>query len=156
MNHITGIRQEKYVNPEELEQYIGREIYLKGSIYKIRRMKGFAFVLVRTARKIIQCIYVPEEAGFLLSVIREECCCKIYARVEAEERSRTGYELHLLDVHVLSEPKEISPVVINGKQMNTSIENLLNYRPVTLRNEKERAIFRSEYGIWLSLSHYAE
>ena len=37
-------------------------------------------------------------------------------------------------------PKETSPIVINGKQVDTSIEKLLDFRPVTLRNEKERSI----------------
>ncbi len=147
MNIITGIEQKKYVNLEELEHYIGEKVYLNGSIYKIRKMKGFAFVLVRTSRRIIQCIYIPEEADFPLSAIREECCCKIHALVTAEERARAGYELHLLDVEILSEPKEASPVVINGKQVNTSLENLLDYRPITLRNEKERAVFRVQGGI---------
>ena len=53
-----------------------------------------------------------------------------------------GYDLHLLDVEILSEPEEVPPVVINQKRVNTSIENLLDYRPITLRNEKERAIFQ--------------
>ena len=64
-----------------------------------------------------------------------------------DRRSRLGYELHLLNVQILSEPKASSPIVINGKEMNTSMENLLDYRPVTLRNEKERAVFRIQNGI---------
>ena len=43
-----------------------------------------------------------------------------------EERSRSGYDLHLLDVEILSEPEEVPPVVINQKRVNTSIENLLD------------------------------
>lgn len=36
----------------------------------------------------------------------------------------------------------------NGqKQVDTSLENLLMYRPATLRNEKERAIFRIQEGL---------
>ena len=38
-------------------------------------------------------------------------------------------------------------MVINQKQVDTSIATLLDYRPVTLRNEKERAIFRIQNGI---------
>lgn len=40
-----------------------------------------------------------------------------------------------------------SPIVINNKIVDTSIEKLLAYRPVTLRNEKERAIFKIQEGI---------
>lgn len=139
--------KEKYVSAENLENYIGQEVYIKGSIYKIRKMKGFAFVLIRTSRRVVQSIYSEEESNFPLSTLKEECCCSIYAKVVSERRSKTGYELHLIDVQVLSEPKEISPFVINGKQVETSIENLLDFRPITLRNEKERAIFRIQNGI---------
>ena len=48
---------------------------------------------------------------------------------------------------MLSSPKEISPIVINQKVVDTSIENMLDYRPITLRNEKERAIFKLQEGI---------
>ena len=48
----------------------------------------------------------------------------------------------MLEVEILSEPEEVPPVVINQKRVNTSIENLLDYRPITLRNEKERAVFQ--------------
>lgn len=147
MNQITGIQQNCYTDAENLEAHIGQEIRIKGSIYKIRRMKGFAFVLIRTRSRIVQSVYSGEEARFPLEQLKEECCCSIYAKVVSEERSKTGYELHLLDVEILSQPKALSPVVINGKQVDASLEKLLDFRPITLRNEKERAIFRIQNGI---------
>ena len=38
-------------------------------------------------------------------------------------------------------------IVINNKRIDTSIENLLDFRPITLRNAKERAIFKIQEGI---------
>ena len=64
-----------------------------------------------------------------------------------DKRSKTGWELHIEAIKVLSTPKEISPIIINQKVVDTSIENLLDYRPITLRNEKERAIFKLQEGI---------
>lgn len=147
MNMINGMRQEKCVLAEKLGEYIGEKVWIRGSIYKIRKMKGFAFVLVRMADRVVQCVYSEEEAQFSLEVLKEESCCRIYAKVVSEERAKTGYELHLIIAEILSEPKEMSPIVINGKKVDTSMENLLDYRPITLRNEKERAIFRIQNGI---------
>lgn len=147
ISRISGIREGECIRAEELQDHIGEEIHIQGSVYKIRKMKGFAFVLLRTAGRVVQCIYSGEEAEFALEVLKEESCCRFYARVAAEERSRVGYELRLLNVEILSEPKEISPIVINGKRVDTSIENLLDYRSITLRNEKERAIFKIQNGI---------
>ena len=48
-------------------------------------------------------------------------------------------------IRILQEAREeVPPVVINQKRVNTSIENLLDYRPITLRNEKERAVFQTQ------------
>ncbi len=127
---------------EHLAAHIGEVIRIHGSIYKIRKMSGFAFVLLRTKDRVVQCVYSPECAAFSLEEIMEEACVVFGAEVVEEERSRTGYELHLREVQVLSAPVEGLPVVINQKKVNTSLETLLDYRPVTLRNEKERAVFR--------------
>ncbi len=131
----------------ELKNCMGEKVSLYGTIYKIRKMKGFAFVLLRTRRNVLQCIYTDGTASFSLDELKEESAVRITADVVSEERSKTGYDLQLLDVEVLSEPAAESPIVINNKIVDTSIENLLNYRPVTLRNEKQRAIFKIQEGV---------
>lgn len=151
---INGERTERAVLPERLKEYIGDRVQIHGSIYKIRKMKGFAFVLLRTARRIVQCVYSEEKAEFSLEELQEESCVCLTAEVAAEERSRTGYELLLIRVQVLSSPEEASPIVIHNKLVDTSLENLLDYRPVTLRNEKERAIFKLQEGITLGIRRF--
>ncbi len=144
------IRLEKeiiQVEAEELNQHIGEIVKIHGSIYKIRKMSDFAFVLLRTKRSVVQGIYSEEYSEFPLESLMEESAVVFTAKVIAEERSKVGYELQLLRVKVLSKPMENSPIVINQKRVDTSIENLLNYRPITLRNEKERAIFKLQEGI---------
>ena len=142
MKTMNGELTKRTVAPECLQNHIGEQVRIHGSIYKIRKMRGFAFVLLRTARQVVQCIYSEEKADFSLEELVEESCVIFTAEVVEEERSRTGYELHLLEVEILSAPYEASPIVINNKLVDTSLENLLNFRPVTLRNEKERAIFK--------------
>lgn len=144
------IRLEKeiiQVEAEELNQHIGEIVKIHGSIYKIRKMSDFAFVLLRTKRSVVQGIYSGEYSEFLLENLVEESVVTFTAKVVAEERSKVGYELQIIQVEVLSQPVESSPIVINQKRVDTSIENLLNYRPITLRNEKERAIFKLQEGI---------
>ncbi|MBR4085616.1 MAG: aspartate--tRNA(Asn) ligase [Lachnospiraceae bacterium] len=135
------------VEAEGLASHIGEVVRIHGSIYKIRRMSDFAFVLLRTKRSVVQGVYSVEYSEFSLESLVEESSVIFTARVVEEERSKVGYELQLLKVEILSVPSEISPIVINQKKVDTSIENLLNYRPITLRNEKERAIFKLQEGI---------
>lgn len=141
MNTVK-VRKTEELEAEQLGAHIGEIVQLHGSIYKIRKMSSFAFVLLRTKRQMVQCVYEPAYARFALEELNEEACVRFTAEVIREERSRSGYDLHLLEVEILSEPEEVPPVVINQKRVNTSIENLLDYRPITLRNEKERAVFQ--------------
>ena len=165
MKHISEVknvynmeRQEnlvpQQVEAEQLINYIGSTVRLHGMVYKIRKMSDFAFVLIRTKRTVVQCVYGREFSNFPLECLQEESAVCITANVVAEERSRVGYELQLLAVEVLSEPEELSPIVINNKKVDTSIENLLNYRPITLRNEKERAIFKLQEGICRAIREF--
>ena len=147
MNTIKPIMIKNEIEAEELKNYIGKNVTLHGSIYKIRKMSGFAFVLLRTKRAIVQCIYSEEFSTFELEELMEESTVKIEAKVVLEERSRVGYELHLISIEVLSKPFEEPPVVIHNKRVEASIDTLLNYRPITLRNERERAIFKLQEGI---------
>lgn len=147
MMTVNGTIVNNEVEAEQLQHNIGKRVTMHGSIYKIREMSGFAFVILRTKRIMIQCVYSKEFSKFDIGSIKEEMCVIITADVIAEERSRSGWELRLIEVEILSEPEAELPVVINNKLVDTSLENLLNYRPITLRNEKERAIFKLQEGI---------
>lgn len=140
--NMTEINTTSNTEVSELINHVGGTIRIHGSIYKVRKMKGFSFVLLRTKRDIIQCI---AEEGIALPM--EESCVILTAKVVEEERCRRGFELHIQGIEVLSSPEEISPIVINQKKVDTSMENLLDYRPITLRNEKQRAIFKLQEGI---------
>ena len=116
------IRLEKeiiQVEAEELNQHIGEIVKIHGSIYKIRKMSDFAFVLLRTKRSVVQGIYSGEYSEFLLENLVEESAVTFMAKVVAEERSKVGYELQILQVEVLSQPVESSPIVINQKRVDT-------------------------------------
>jgi nondiscriminating aspartyl-tRNA synthetase len=147
MKNISGIVKKECLEPGELINHIGEIVKLTGSIYKIRAMSGFAFIILRTRRSMVQCIFNEEFSAFPLEVLKEEACVIVTGVVVADERSTVGFELQLKGVEVLSSPSEGLPVVINNKCMDTSLETLLDYRPITLRNEKERAIFKIQEGL---------
>lgn len=147
LNLITGKTGNNTMETEEIKNHIGEMIKIHGSIYKIRKMSDFSFVLLRTKRDILQCIYIQKQAEFGEEELKEEACVIVTAKVIEEKRSKTGYDLQMTAMEVLSVPQEASPIVINNKLVDTSMENLLNYRPITLRNEKQRAIFKIQEGI---------
>lgn len=126
---------------------LNTEITLTGNIQKLRKMKGFAFLILRTLEGNVQCIFTEPTDGLRMEQLKEESTIEIRALVKEDVRSRRGFELQILSLRILNEPYEACPVVINGKELNLGLETLLQYRPMTLRHEKERAVFRIQEGI---------
>lgn len=138
MKQIDGTQYKKRMNIVALKENIDAEITLAGMLYRIRRMRGFAFLRLRMGREIVQCICTEE----LLQGLEEEMSVLLTATVTAEARAKEGFELHVKEVRVLSAPKENAlPVVIHNKEVEASLATLLDYRSLTLRNETERNIF---------------
>ena len=59
----------------------GDTVYLKGYIHRIREMSGFAFVIIRTPRLLVQCIYDPNLTDFDLANACEEACVVVKGKV---------------------------------------------------------------------------
>lgn len=153
MIKISGKLKES-IEAEELIRYIGKTVTLTGSVYKIRNMSGFAFVILRTGRRLVQCIYGREFSAFDLNGLKENSCIRLTGEVIEDIRSKEGYEIRINTVTILSEPEEEMPVVINNKEIAASLETILDYRPITLRNEKERAVFKLQEGICIGAGEF--
>lgn len=147
MIKINGEINSTHTEVEELAKVIGNTIQIHGIIYKIRLMKDFAFVILKTKRNLVQCIYSEEYTNFKIDELKDNMCVILTGDVIADERSRTGYEIKLISYKTLSCAIEETPIVINGKEVSTSLDKLLDFRPITMRNDKERAIFKIQEGI---------
>lgn len=147
---ITGEIKKNTVDFIDFEKYENEEITIKGTVHNIRMMSDFAFVILRTARETVQCVYSEDFSSYRMPPeLKEECAVKVTGKVVAGE-TREGtkrYELQIHNVEILSHPAAISPVVITKKQVQCDLNTNLDYRPVTLRNPRERAIFKIQEGI---------
>ncbi len=147
---MTGKTETNTVAFKDFEKYENQIVTVKGTIHNIRMMSDFAFIIVRTARETVQCVYAESFSDYRLSEdVKEECAAKITGKVVAGETKDGSkrYELQIHGIELLSHPAEIPPVVITKKQVNCDLSTKLDYRPVTLRNPKERAIFKLQEGI---------
>ena len=147
---INGEMKKDTVSYADFEQYENQIVTIKGIIHNIRMMSDFAFVILRTARETIQCVYAESFSSYRMGEdVKEECAAKITGKIVAGETKDGSkrYELQIHDIVLLSHPADIPPVVITKKQVNCDLSTKLDYRPVTLRNPKERAIFKLQEGI---------
>ena len=154
---ITGEKKNKTVSFADFEKYEDQIVTITGTIHNIRMMSDFAFVIIRTARETIQCVYAESFSDYRMGEdVKEECAAKVTGKVVAGETKDGSkrYELQIHNIELLSHPAEIPPVVITKKQVNCDLSTKLDYRPVTLRNPKERAIFKLQEGIARGFREY--
>ncbi len=149
MEFLTGVKGKETVNVSEIlnGDYVGKTVKLNGAVHNIRDMGEFAFVILRKAEGLVQCVYEEGKTEFDLKTLKEESAVEVTGTVSLEERAPQGFELRLSAIRVLSEPAETMPIAINKWKMNTSLETRLGLRPISLRNVRERAKFKIQEGI---------
>jgi nondiscriminating aspartyl-tRNA synthetase len=140
----------------ELKEYIGREVEVHGVVHKIRAMSGFAFVILRTKRALLQCVFTPGYADFPLSSLKENMSVVLRGDIVEDARSKAGFELRIKSFRGLSSPAGETAIAINGKELSATLDTLLDFRPITLRNERERAIFQIQSSICRGFRSFLE
>lgn len=157
MQEMTGVLPQNITPYSQFKENLDKVVKIRGAIHNVRDMSDFAFIIVRTARETIQCVYSPNFSDYRLGDdVVEQCSAEITGKVVKSE-TRDGserFELQIHDIKILSTPVAIPPVVISKKQINCDLSVNLDYRPVTLRNPKERAIFKIQEGIQRGFREY--
>lgn len=120
-------------------------IVIEGAVHRLRDMGGFCFIVVRTIEDVIQVVWDIETHGSYNC--HEGDWVKIKGNVVADKRSKLGFEIHGLEIEIVSKAKELSPVPINKGKVNLHMDNHLKYRPVVLRNPQVRAVYKIQEGI---------
>ncbi|MBQ4097840.1 MAG: aspartate--tRNA(Asn) ligase [Clostridia bacterium] len=151
MDKINGTLTENTIQFSDFTAHDGEVISIHGYIHRIREMTGFSFVIIRTAKDTIQCVYAPEFSDYRWDErLCEEACVKVTGKVVSSKDAKGNdrYELQIHGIDILSLPAEGLPIVINKKQLdNIQLSTVLDLRPISMRNPKERAIFKIQEGI---------
>lgn len=154
---VNGETRVNTVAYSDFGGYVGQEITVTGMIHNIRAMGFGAFVILRTARETIQCVYETEASDYKMpDTVTEGCAVKVKGIVAAStmKDGSLRYELQIRDIIVLSRPAAITPVVISKKEVQCDLVTNLDNRPVTLRNPKQRAVFKIQEGIQRGFREY--
>ena len=150
MEYLTGVKPKETKEISELleQAEAGAKVKVNGAVHTIRDMGTVAFVILRKREGLLQCVYEEGSADFELKDIKEAATVEVEGVVEENEKAPNGIEIRMESVKILSEPEdEMMPLAISKWKLNTSLEAKLNYRPISLRNIRERAKFRIQEGI---------
>ena len=149
MEFVTGVKKKETLELSELleEGRIGTEVKVNGAIHTIRDMGTIAFIILRKREGLVQCVYEEDISKFDLKDVKEADTVEVTGVLVESAKAPNGIEIRLGELKILSEPAEPMPLPISKWKLNTSLEAKLNYRPISLRNIRERAKFRIQEGI---------
>ena len=128
-----------YIN--EISAHSGKNVTLKGWVYNIRTSKKLVFLIVRDGTGLCQTVVakedVPDQVWELAMSLQQESAIEITGRVNADDRSIGGYELHVSDLSLVSQAEDYP---ITPKEHG--VEFLMEHRHLWLRSRKQWAAMR--------------
>lgn len=149
MEYMKGVKKKDTLELCELleEGMIGRTVKVNGAVHAIRDMGDIAFIILRKRDGLLQGVYEEGITKYDLKDLREAFTVEVTGTLEKADKAPNGIEIRVIEIKVLSEPAEPMPLPVNKWKMQTSLEAKLNYRPISLRNVRERAKFKLQEGI---------
>lgn len=134
------------ISIEESCRRPGERVVLAGHVHALRDLGGICFVNIRDASGIMQGVVeepVPLEVARTLTA---ETPIRVEGVVVEQPKSSIGRELQVLSIEPLSTSNEVPPVELSKDKTIDALSptSLFDYRPLTLRNPKVKAIFRLE------------
>ncbi|MGA1794194.1 MAG: asparagine--tRNA ligase, partial [Thermoplasmatota archaeon] len=124
----------------KLPENQGKEVSLRGWIYRTRGSNKMLFIVLRDATDIIQCVGskedLGEEAFQTAKALNIESSIIVTGRVNSDERAPGGYELHLTSIEPVS-PADRFPIT-----KDQSEEFLRDQRHLWIRSRRMNAILK--------------
>ncbi|MEO0089038.1 MAG: asparagine--tRNA ligase [candidate division WOR-3 bacterium] len=126
---------------ENISEYDGKEVILKGWVYNKRSSGKVRFLLIRDGTGIIQAVFeangVDENSFELADKVSQESLVELKGVVRKDNRAPGGFEIVAKKLKLLS-PSENYPIT----KKEHGIDFLLQHRHLWLRSRKQFAILR--------------
>src|SRR3954471_12066954 len=132
-----------YIN--QLKDYIGQEVTLKGWLYNTRSSGKLVFLQLRDGTGIVQCVVFKgnDEAVFeKAKALGQESAIIVHGTVKEDTRSPIGVEVDVRDIDVL---QNVHDYPITPKEHGT--EFLMDNRHLWIRSRKQNAILKIRHTI---------
>jgi asparaginyl-tRNA synthetase len=134
-------RYKSYLTIENIGSEEGKEVTLKGWVYKQRSKGSIVFIDLRDGTGICQCIAskndLSEEKFESAKSLTQESSLIINGIVKKEDRAPGGYELQVTDLNIIQIAKDYP---ITKKEHGPDF--LTEHRHLWLRSSKQHAIMR--------------
>ncbi|MDF2879789.1 MAG: aspartate--tRNA(Asn) ligase [Clostridiaceae bacterium] len=125
---------------KEAFNLIGKEISLKGWVFRIRKLSKVSFLLLRDGSGIIQCVIDNNE--FNTKGLKLESVIEVIGIPVLKNKDNKEVEIQVKKINMISKVKYDLPIEINIDEMEANLDKILNNRVLSLRHHKNKAIFK--------------
>ena len=142
-----------YIN--QLSQYDGQEVTLKGWVYNLRSSGKILFPQLRDGTGIVQCVVlknaVSPETWEALKSLGQESSLVIRGKVRADSRAPGGYEIDVSAAEVL---QQVHDYPITPKEHGT--EFLMDHRHLWLRSRRQHAVLKVRHTVVQAVRNFLD
>lgn len=140
----------------DLVHHIDEVVALRGWLYKVRKMGGLAFVVLRDRGGLVQMVIDKKDEMDKLEGLYNGTVMRVEGKVKAEPRAPGGVELFDTQITVEVPVAHVPPVEVDKKfeHKPETLETLFDHKVVMLRNMREQAIFRIQAEVKEGLRRY--
>lgn len=156
MQNVAGNMLIKELDIDRIKENTQEIVVIDACVHKIRTMRGFSFIILRTGKYLIQCIYEEEKCKSSLETIGVGYYIKAKGYARLDERASLGIEVVLESFEVLSKPVAEYPLNVGSKKIGCGLEANLDNRSVALRNPREKAIFKVQEAVVTGFREFME
>ncbi|MEK6926474.1 MAG: aspartate--tRNA(Asn) ligase [Nanoarchaeota archaeon] len=131
----------------------GNDVLIKGWVHELRVLSKMAFILLRDSSGIVQCVVKDKDVSntTLESVVEIRGKAKP-AKVKAEGVI-DDVEIDVSEINILSKADKL-PIQVNEKAVSSELSNRLDWRSLSLRIPRSRAIFKVQAKIVEGMQEY--
>lgn len=134
-----------------------QQIEITGLVHNFRVMSWGVFIFIRFENYLIQCIGSKETVN--VEELRKESYIKlsgkvVLANIKDNMVNPNNLEIKISKLEVLNRSEtESLPLEISKKEIETNLNNLFNYRQLSLRNMKQKSIFEIQSEVEMAFSN---
>ncbi len=134
----------------DLAAHQGGRVVLEGWILTRRDLGGIRFLVLRDRSGVVQCVLEGIEVPL------HESCVRLTGTVVPHAKAPGGLEVRVDALEVISEATEPPPVELSKEEWHSNPDTLLQYRHVTVRSPRSRAVLKVQAELVRSFRAYLD
>lgn len=127
---------------KEVVSQIGKEVLVKGWLHSLRLLGKVNFLVLRDRGGFIQIVVEDKNELEKIKDLQPGSILEITGKVQEAKQTELGVEIIKPNIIVEVGVEESWPVEVNKPEIRANLDTVLDFRPLTLRNERIQAVFK--------------